>query len=367
MLSDSRIINACVKLFANIKGATNQFWIGIWMKPIGRGLLVTALLIFPAVYLIPSISTIQESVRYANTATISFVELSPDYLTEHSPIMIDSNQDFETFASSGTGDQENPYVIEKLYIVATGSQNSSISVSYTTVHFIIRDCYVSTDHAGIEILQARDSTVRIENNTCTSNSGDGAGIVVWGTRNCTIVRNRCFNLAQGIHLNEAGRCYIEDNNITENNYQGINVRYSDQNIITGNLITNSSQHGLALVGTSRHNIIHRNRFIDNGREETYRIDGEPRGELTSQGFDEGYNNTWYDATTEVGNWWSDYSGDGSYSIDGPSDVGDIYPNGDQDQQESPGINFMQIAVVVLVIGCLVIVVAWRFYRKSAMV
>ena len=334
------------------------------MKPKGTGLLIASLLILLVVFPIPSISTYQESVRHTDIKRISSVELIPDYLTEHSPIVIDSNQDFENFSSSGTGVQEDPYVIEKLYIVAIGSQNSTISVSYTSVHFIIRDCYVSTDHVGVEIKHVGEGTVRIVNNTCTSNSANGAGIVVWGAQNCSIVRNRCSNLAQGIHLNDAGRCYIANNNITENNYQGINIRYSNQNIITGNLITNSSQHGLALVGMSMHNVIHRNQFTDNGQEETYRIDGEQRGELTSQGFDEGYNNTWYDATAEVGNWWSDYSGDGSYNIDGPSNMVDLYPNGGEEQLESQGINLVQISVVVLVVGCFVLVLAWRFSRKN---
>ncbi|MFX0108296.1 MAG: NosD domain-containing protein, partial [Candidatus Hodarchaeota archaeon] len=252
-------------------------------------------------------------------------EIEADYFTEHSPIEIDSNQDFEAVSSTGTGSAEDPYVIEKLHIIATGTQNSSISVEYTSMHFIIRDCYFQTDWAGIEIRHIADGTGVLANNTCVSNSGGGAGIVVWGTQNCTITGNRCSNLAQGIHLNEAGRCCITSNNVSDNSYQGINIRYSYSNTITGNRIMDSSEHGVALVGTSRDNLIYGNYFVDNGKEATYRIDGEPRGELTSQGFDEGSNNTWYDAELEAGNWWSDYTGSGSYNIDGPSNSVDLYP------------------------------------------
>ncbi|MHA2211891.1 MAG: NosD domain-containing protein, partial [Candidatus Thorarchaeota archaeon] len=193
-------------------------------------------------------------------------------------------------------------------------------------------------------------------------SGDGAGIVVWGTQNCTIVGNRLSNLSQGIHLNEAGRNYISSNNITDNNYQGINIRYSHFNTITGNTIANSSQHGLALVGTSSHNVIHHNQFVNNGEEETYLIDGERMGELTSQGFDEGSNNTWYDSATEGGNWWSDYSGSGSYVMDGPSNAVDQYPNAGENQPKTAGLDLLQIAVVVSFAGGFLILLAWLFLR-----
>jgi parallel beta-helix repeat protein len=288
-----------------------------------------------------------------------------DYYTDQSPITINSNQDFEQITTTGTGVQEDPYVIERLYIVATGTQNSSISVSYTSVYFIIRDCYLETDWAGIEILQTASGTAKIENNTCVSNSDGGAGIVVWGAQNVTIVRNRCSNLAQGIHLNEAGRCYIAYNNITDNNYQGINIRYSHFNTIIGNIITNSLQHGLAFVGTSNYNVAHHNQFVNNGRDDTYRIDGEPRGELTSQGFDEGQNNTWYDAATEEGNWWSDYSGSGPYAMDGPSNSVDQYPNTVDDQPQSSGFDPLQIAVLISFVGGLVILLVWRLLRSKS--
>ncbi len=308
-----------------------------------------------------SVSCVQESSLGDDLTPLRYSEMNADYFTESSPINIDSNQDLETFSSSGTGIQEDPYVIEKLHIVATGTQNSSISVFYTSHFFVIRNCYLETDWACIDIRHTAVGTVWIENNTCISNSGGGAGIVAWAARNCTIVGNRCTNLAQGIHLNEAACCYIASNNITSNNYQGINIRYSNYNTITDNRITSSSQHGVALVGTSRFNVIHHNHFIENGMEETYRIDGEERGELTSQAFDEGSNNTWYDAAAQEGNWWSDYSGTGSYSIDGPSNSTDRYPIAD-DEPQPLALDPMLTAMAIAGIGGAVILLAWSSKR-----
>jgi len=312
-----------------------------------------------------SLNSYEPNLGDISTISRNLSELNTSYFIEHIPIEINSNQEFEQITTNGTGSQEDPYVIERLHIIATGTQNSSISVSYTSAYFIIRDCYLETDWACIEILQTAAGRVRIENNTCISNSDDGAGIVVWGTQNATVVGNRCSNLAQGIHLNEAGRCYIAYNNISDNSYQGINIRYSHFNTIIGNIVTNNTQHGLAFVGTSNYNVAHHNQFVNNGRDDTYRIDGEPRGELTSQGFDEGDNNTWYDTETEEGNWWSDYSGSGSYAIDGPSNSVDQYPNTVDDQPQSSGFNHLQIAVLISFVGGIVILLIWQLLRSKS--
>ncbi|MHA2085859.1 MAG: hypothetical protein ACW992_11310, partial [Candidatus Thorarchaeota archaeon] len=84
----------------------------------------------------------------------------------------------------------------------------------------------------------------------------------------------------------------------------------------------------------------------------------------SQGFDEGRNNTWYDATTEEGNWWSDYSGSGTYIIDGPSNSADQYPIAGESQQQSPGLDMFQVTVVFLFGGGLMILLALWFLRPG---
>ncbi len=296
-------------------------------------------------------------------------EVDLEYYTEHIPIIIDSNQDFEDLSIIGTGAQDDPYLIERFYVVATGAQNQAISISNTDVCFIVRNCFVVTEFAGIEVWDVGDATASIINNTCASSTGFGAGIVFWGVRYGTISENRCSNLSQGIHLNDASRNYITNNSITDNSYQGINIRHSNRNTITGNLIENTSQHGVALVGTSRYNMIHNNQLVDNGREETYRIDGEERGQLTSQGFDEGTNNTWYDLETEIGNYWSDYSGTDTYSIDGLSNSVDLYPMmvvDDSPTDTNLDLPIVEISGILIIITATVIVafIAYRYRFQS---
>jgi parallel beta-helix repeat protein len=289
--------------------------------------------------------------------TSNLSPVNADYFTDHVPIIIDSDQDFEDLSFPGTGNQTDPYIIERYHIVATGYQCRAISITSTTVFFIIRDCYVVTEYAGIEVREVGDATAEITNNTCVSSTGFGGGIIFWSVKYSTITNNTCSNLSQGIHLNDlACRNYIAYNNITDISYQGINIRYSNRNVIKGNFITNSSEHGVALVGTSKYNIIYSNEFIDNGNEDTYRIDGEDRGQISSQAFDEGANNTWYDMVSEVGNYWY-------YTIDGPSESVDMYPIGAETFTDSDtdstiaDLNYllMQGTATIGAIACFVII------------
>jgi len=245
-------------------------------------------------------------------------------LIDHPPILIVSNNDFETLNFTGNGTYLDPYIIANLYINSSGATNG-IEIHNTNVHFIIINCTILTDYIGVLLSATAASTATIMNNTIISKSGDGGGVGLSGTYGVTVSDNECANFMQGIHLNHAHNCIIFGNNILANNYQGINIRYSNYNEITYNDIENSQQHGLALVGTSHTNIIHHNRFVNNSKVDIYTIDGERTGTISSQGFDEGSSNIWYDETSKTGNRWSDYSGNGDYAIDGPTGSVDIYP------------------------------------------
>lgn len=312
-----------------------------------------------------SLLVVSSIIQSTSTVTAQDIVTTLAYYTEHEMISINSNQDFEDLDISGTGDPDDPYIIEKLSIEATGFMNCAIEVRGTNVHFIIRDCYIMSEYIGIRVADLRAGIAQIINNTCISSSGDGGGLGISSSRGCKIIENRCSNFMQGIHLNNADNCEIIDNNMTDNNYQGINIRYSDGNTITGNLVKNSSQHGLAFVGTAHDNVIHSNRFIDNSNVETYSIDGERTGPLTSQGYDEGSNNTWYNPETERGNWWSDYSGSGSYQIDGPTESTDLYPNRNETPTEPVTPDLIQIVIIVSGAGIILVIVIVLVIRKRS--
>jgi len=245
-------------------------------------------------------------------------------LTDHPPIYINSNDDFETYNFTGDGTIARPYIIANLNISATGATNG-IFISGTTVYFEIWNCTILTEYIGIRIDAVNTGAPKIINNVCISTSGDGGGIGVGMSSYVTIQQNEMANFIQGVHLNSAQHCTITGNRIPWCNYQGINIRNSHYNDITYNQINNAEEHGVAMVGSSSQNTIHHNYFVNNSKAETYNIDGERTGPINSQGYDEGYSNTWYDETNEYGNHWSDYDGSGSYAIDGPSNSVDLYP------------------------------------------
>jgi parallel beta-helix repeat protein len=246
-------------------------------------------------------------------------------LVEHEPILIQSNADFLKYDFEGTGEESDPYIIENYMINSFGEFSYGIDIRGTNRYFIIRNCYVYADYIGIGLYMVSGGRSIIKNNTCVSRTNDGGGIGLGSMGSCLIANNTCINFMQGIHLNNVDLCTITNNSIKDNNYQGINIRYSDSNTITNNRIINTVQHGLAIVGSSRSNIIHHNFFINNSNSESYSIDGEYKGVPTSQAYDEGSNNMWYDEENQYGNYWSDYTGEGDYVIDGSAETTDRYP------------------------------------------
>ncbi|MCG3224152.1 MAG: right-handed parallel beta-helix repeat-containing protein [Candidatus Heimdallarchaeota archaeon] len=186
-------------------------------------------------------------------------------LTPHDPISILCDSDFgpSKYNFPGSGVEKDPYIITGYRITSTLS--SGIHISDTTKYFIIRNCHVNTNCSGIYI----------------GDVADGTAIVI--------------------------------NNICNNNNIGISLDNSDFCILSYNLLQENENYGVHLFSNSDNNIIHHNTFVDNN------LGG------TSQAFNYGSANTWYDVETLEGNWWSDWSGTGSYSIDGPSGSIDPYP------------------------------------------
>jgi len=79
------------------------------------------------------------------------------------------------------------------------------------------------------------------------------------------------------------------------------------------LLLENEEYGVYMSSSSKTNLIHHNNFVDNN----------PTG--TSQAYDGGKHNIWYDSLNLEGNYWSDWNGTGSYSIDGYGGTVDLYP------------------------------------------
>ena len=190
----------------------------------------------------------------------------------------------------------------------------------------------------------------------------GGGICVSNTYGFSILDNVCSNFAVAIHTNQASHMIISGNIVSDCLYHGIGIRYSSNAEIYENRIENCSMFGVEIVGiTSSNNLVYQNIFINNGLVETYNVDNERFGNITSQAYDEGMNNKWYLEQTKTGNIWSDYSGKGDYAIDGPSDSVDKYP---QKFGDKTSINLIQYIVSLGFIATLFMLKSKKLAKKK---
>lgn len=243
---------------------------------------------------------------------------------ERQPILIDSDNDFISNQFPGTGTREDPYIIENYKITSIGSMTNAIEVRSTSKHFIIRNCQITASYIGILVENVSPGTASVINNTITSSTSDGGGIVL-GANGVLVSNNTCTNFVDGVHTNYASDCMIRDNNFSNNHYHGISLRYSDNNVVTLNTISNNGAYAVLIIRESASNKIFNNTIIGNAKVESYDWDSIYNFVVEHQAFDAGSNNVWYDAENKRGNVWSDYSGTGEYIIDGSAHAVDKYP------------------------------------------
>ena len=175
----------------------------------------------------------------------------------------------------------------------------------SSVGATMNDNICSNNRNGIGLYGSNDT--ELTNNICNDNSNDG---VYLGSSRCTLIKNTCSN--NGYDGIEASNNSLTQNNCNENRW-GIRLWRANSGLFTYNLLEDNEEYGIMISSDSHNNIIHHNSFIDNN------LGG------TSQAYDEGTNNTWYDVKKKKGNYWLDWNQSGSYLIDGDSDSIDPYP------------------------------------------
>ena len=173
---------------------------------------------------------------------------------------------------------------------------------------------------GIHLVYTDDTYI-------SSSSFDNNYIGLWA-QNCYLLEvHNCFiryNTYDGCTLQYVSNSTFADNRIAFNDFNGIQLAWGDYNLFTLNLFQQNYNYGLKLA-YAEYNIIHYNTFFENNLAGYY--DGMFTG--YAQGYDTKTTNTWYHDVNLEGNWWSDWSGTGSYVLDGrlmgPNE--DLYPLG----------------------------------------
>ena len=132
----------------------------------------------------------------------------------HDPILIGCDSDFITKAAeeswTGNGSVSSPFIIEGFDIDLDGASGNCITIENTTLHFIVRDCYLEG-----------------------ATQPNYAGIHLWNVTNGNILDNRCFNTSHGIY-GSATYSAVSNNVINVSSAEGISMTQTHHTQISGN-------------------------------------------------------------------------------------------------------------------------------------
>ncbi len=126
----------------------------------------------------------------------------------HDPIIILNDQDFENYRFSGSGDKNDPYIIEGLYINA---DLDAIRIQWTSKFFEIRNCKLESNERAVHIDSAASGAASIKDNII-----DKGSISILLSHNTT----------------------IENNLMREGGFYSIKIENSIQTLIRNNTILN---------------------------------------------------------------------------------------------------------------------------------
>jgi parallel beta-helix repeat protein len=124
-----------------------------------------------------------------------------DTYTQHPPITLRSNTEFANQAAEegwkGNGTSSSPYLIENLWI---RSDAECLDISDTTVHFVVRNCFLSStpelsaDCAAISIYNSSNAHVE----SCIVHSNDD-GVQFFLSRECSVYNCTIEALCVGVN------------------------------------------------------------------------------------------------------------------------------------------------------------------------
>ncbi|MBY9002026.1 MAG: right-handed parallel beta-helix repeat-containing protein [Candidatus Heimdallarchaeota archaeon] len=294
------------------------------------GLVMLGIVLLPNVH--GSEVTLKQKENIPGLIDLSFsLKKSSSFdLVPSAPIEINSDGDFISYGFNGSGTAEDPYIIEMYNITTTSDRG--IKVEGTTKYFVIRNCYVDAEYAGIWLKNIAEGTATIKFNVCSYNE---VGITLTNTSGSTLMNNTFSN----------------------NNYVGMNLFTSCFCLVSYNLFQENKAPGIETSGSD--NLFHHNRFVHNNLEYV----------PYKQARDYGKGNEWYDTETRKGNYWSDLGTDCKYEIGGGTNSKDLYPLNRAQSCPNPTVIstisiVLPILVFVAILAFLVPKYVIPYYRKQ---
>jgi parallel beta-helix repeat protein len=244
-------------------------------------------------------------------------------LSTHTPMYINSDDDFLTQGWSGNGSQSNPYLIDGLSFATSEIDFILMEIRNISSHFEIRNCsffyeneptYSSFSGYGINLAYSANGSIK----SCTFGHLS-SGVRILSSDMLSIVNNTFKYCAVGLEFTTeypglASQFVEIHNNIILFNLIGVGVSHASFCELTGNLIAYNTEIGIDFSMAVQNNIF--NNTI------AYNHDYLLPDEVNA--LDNGHDNQWDDNIT-LGNAWSDYSGIGAYNISGEAGSIDRFP------------------------------------------
>jgi len=234
------------------------------------------------------------------------------------------------------------------------NNNFAIALISSSDNEIIENDCSDNFNKGIYVYSLSGTNI-LSDNICNCNSiGIAIGFTISGQ--LIIQNNTCNNndkpspeISVGIYLYFTRAPSTISNNTCNGNFMGIFLRATQNSFLLFNEIMNNYYSGVAITQYSMGNFIHHNTFIDNNLRAS---------SSSSQGADNCGDNFWYDAEAEEGNYWSDWSGSGNYTIAGTAGAVDMYPSGG-----APPTTQVNISILIPIILIIPIIIRKRRVQK----
>lgn len=294
------------------------------------------------------------------------------------PIALNGNNEVGAFSSVGSGNSNDPYIIENVYIDMLNSgdntSTSCVSIQNTDVHILLRNITVLgcsqgfyltnvshvalsdinvvsstengfwigySDHVTITNSRVSDSgvvgfflsnndEVTLIGNTAARSSFDGF-LVETSERGIFTNNTSTNNTRNGFHLRWSDQQTLDNNTSSENGVSGFDF-YETRYITVGNsTIMNNDYKGLNLQHSDysvvADSLIKANAKYGLGLYGSSRFNLIERNQFLDNNLDAGDGQA-YDETTNntfQHNYWSDHASNGSYTIAGKANNTDSHP------------------------------------------